>query len=453
MNGWVKQLREKKAVIDSPITTIQGYSHAGEGVGRFQGKPVFIPLAARGETVRFAITEEKKDFARGKLLEIVEPASWRTTPQCNTYQNCGGCHLLHLNYEEQLYFKQQRVISALRRIGRLDNVAINPILRMDNPWHYRHTARFHINKTEYSLEIGYYRLKSHTLEQIKDCPLLPDDFFRLRNAIAEFLGSLKGSFRIPARQVVLRKGRATGDLLVRLLADDFPVETDRESISALAAEFPNLRGIVISLINRPEAPEMILFGHNYYTEIISETKFRIPAGAFFQNNPAQTEVLLRTVSTFSEPQPHETLIDLYCGVGLFAHSLAPMVKRVYGIEENKTAVAAAVENADINGTGNTVFIRGEVENALPLLAKQGITADTVILDPPRQGSTPQALREICNMSPNRIVYVSCDPATLARDLALLAKRGYETIVVQPVDMFPHTYHVECIALIKRDNPT
>jgi 23S rRNA (uracil1939-C5)-methyltransferase len=159
--------------------------------------------------------------------------------------------------------------------------------------------------------------------------------------------------------------------------------------------------------------------------------------------------LLRTVSSFSEPQPHETLLDLYCGVGLFAHSLAPRVKRVYGIEENKTAVTAATENADINGTRNTVFVQGRVEDALPRLTKKGIKPDTVILDPPRQGCVPQALREICNMSPNRIVYVSCDPATLARNLALLAREGYETRVVQPVDMFPHTHHVECIILITR----
>jgi len=444
----VKQLREKKATIDNPITTIHGYSHAGEGVGRFQGKPVFIPLAARGEIVRFEITEIKKDFARGKLLEIVEPASWRTTALCPTYQNCGGCHLLHLNYEEQLYFKQQRVISTLQRIGGLKEVAVKPVLGMDNPWHYRHTARFHIDQTRHRAEIGYYRLKSHTLEQIEDCPLLPTDFFHLLNAVSDFLGSLEGPFYIPARQVVLRKGRATGDLLVQLLVDGFPVGIDQDSISALEAKFPNLRGIIISLINRPEAPEMVLYGQNYYTEIISGTRFRVPAGAFFQNNPVQTEVLLRTVSSFSEPQPHETLLDLYCGVGLFTHSLAPRVKRIYGIEENKTAVTAAAENADINGTGNTVFIQGEVEKALPRLAKKGIKPDTVILDPPRQGCVPQVLREICNMSPNRIVYVSCDPATLARDLALLAKEGYETRVVQPVDMFPHTYHVECVALMQ-----
>lgn len=433
--------------IENPITAIEGYSHAGEGVGRFEGKPVFIPLAARGETVRFEITEEKKDLLRGKLLEIIEPSPWRTAPPCPAYHSCGGCHLLHLDYEEQLYFKEQRVISALTRIGGLSKITVSPILRMDNPWRYRHTARFHIKHSSEGLEIGYYQLKSHILEEIKDCPLLPEDFFHLRNAVADFLGKLKGIRHIPASQVVLRKGWETGDLLVQLLSEDFPGGLDRESISALAIDFPNLKGLVISLTDRPEIPEMILFGHSYYTDVISGVRFRIPAGAFFQNNPIQTDALVRTVSSFIEPHPHETVLDLYCGVGLFAHTLAPLVNRVYGIEENKEAVTAAEENAEINGNKNTEFMEGKVEKILPSLAKKDIKPDAVILDPPRSGSTPQALREICGTSPKKIIYVSCDPATLARDVAILVREGYEVEKVQPIDMFPHTYHVECVVLL------
>lgn len=388
----------------SLITTIHGYSHAGEGVGKYQGKPVFIPLAARGETVRFVITEEKKNFARGILLEILEPAVWREAVQCPSYQNCGGCQLLHLNYQEQLYFKQERVTSALRRIGGLENVLVKPILGMANPWHYRHTARFHINQNVYRPVLGYYGSKSHTLEQIKACPLLPTDFFRLLDAISNFLGHLEGAFQIPARQVVLRKGRATGDFLVQLIADGFPEKINQIHIKALVAEFPHLRGLVISLMQplkakEIKAEEMILFGQNYYTETISGTRFHVPAGAFFQNNPAQTEVLLRTVSLFLDPQPHQTLLDLYCGTGLFSHSFAHRVDKVYGIEENKNAAAAAVENAGINGNENTEFIRGRVEKILPRLTGEGIKPDTVILDPPRQGSNRQTLAEICKFSP------------------------------------------------------
>lgn len=453
-------MSEKKEKTAVAITTINGYSHAGEGVGRFQGKPVFIPLAARGETVRFEITENKKNFARGVLLEIVEPAEWREKVHCPTYQNCGGCQLLHLNYEEQLYFKQERVTSALRRIGGLRDVSVKPVLGMDNPWHYRHTARFHVGQSAGGgVELGFYRFKSHTLEQIKTCPLLPADFFPLLDAVARFLGGLEGAFRIPARQVVLRKGRATGDFLVQLLADGFPKEFDQMRLNALAAEFPHLRGIVISLLQPSKArkiktkgkkaTEMVIHGQDYYIEEMSGTRFHVPVGAFFQNNPAQTEVLVRTVSSFLDPQPHQTLLDLYCGVGLFAHSLAPRLKEVCGIEENGKAVSAAVENAAINGRKNVRFIRGKVETALPRLFRKGIRPDAVILDPPRQGSDRQTLAEICSMSPDKIVYVSCDPATLARDLALLVGWGYEIMEVQPIDMFPHTHHVECIVLIKR----
>jgi len=444
----VKQLSDQDVTIH-PITTIHGYSHAGEGVGRFNGKPVFIPRAVRGEMVRFEIVEEKKKFVRGMLLEIIEPAVYREDAECSAYQNCGGCQLLHLNYEEQLYFKQQRVISALRRIGGLKDVSVKPILGMGNPWHYRHTARFHISQAGHKAEIGYYRLKSHTVEQIKNCPLLPTDFFQLLDAISDFLSSLEAPLQIPVRQVVLRKGWATGELLVQLLADGFPEEIDQMRIKALVSRFPHLKGVVISLLQQSKAKEIILYGKDYYTEVISGTRFHVPAGAFFQNNPAQTEALLKTVSSFADPQLHQTLFDLYCGVGLFSHSLAPKVEKVYGIEENVKAVSAAVKNAGINGNKNTEFIRESVDKTLPWLAKAGIKPDTIILDPPRQGSDRQTLAEICSLSPNKIVYVSCDPATLARDLALLTGCGYEVKVVQPVDMFPHTYHVECVTLMSR----
>ncbi|MGB9791568.1 MAG: 23S rRNA (uracil(1939)-C(5))-methyltransferase RlmD [Thermacetogeniaceae bacterium] len=440
-------MREEKATIETHLTTIEGYSHAGEGVGKHEGKPVFIPFAARGETVRFEITEEKKDFLRGKLTEILEPAPWRVSPPCPAYQNCGGCQLLHLDYEEELYFKQDRVTAALARIGGLKEINISPILKMEEPWRYRHNARFHIRYTSEGVEIGYYQLKSHIIEEIEDCLLLPTDFHHLRKAVADFLSKLRGNRHIPVNQVALRKGWATGELLVQLLADDFPRSVDRESISALAVDFPNLKGLVITIDEIPEIPEMILFGHSYYTEVISEVRFRVPARAFFQNNPIQTEALLRTVSSFLEPQPHEILFDLYCGVGLFAHALAPLVHMVFGIEENQEAVNAARINAELNGNENTEFMEGKVERILPSLERKGIKPDAVILDPPRSGSTPQVLRELCRMSPQKIVYVSCDPATLARDLAIMVKEGYEVEKVQPIDMFPHTYHVECVALL------
>jgi 23S rRNA (uracil1939-C5)-methyltransferase len=444
----VIQLSGLNEVKNQPVTVIHGYSHAGEGVGRFDGKPVFIPLAIRGEKVSFAITEGKNSFFRGKLLEVLEPAKGRATAHCPLFQNCGGCQLQYLDYEEQLYFKQQRVTSALQRIGGLKDATVRPVLGMEHPWHYRHTARFHLDKTASKAKIGYYRLKSHTLEQIEDCALLPADFYPLLDALSDFLGNLKGQYEIPVHQLVLRKGWGTGELLVQLIADDFPKKVDQKAVDALASEFPYMKGIVISLL-RSRAKEKIIYGSNYYTEVISGTSFHVPVGAFFQNNPAQTEVLLRVVTDFAAPKKDQILFDLYCGVGLFAHSFAPKVKKVYGIEENKKAVSAAVDNAAINGNRNTSFIQGRTDKTLPQLAREGIKPDTIILDPPRQGSDRQTLAEISKLSPGKIVYVSCDPATLARDIALLTECGYQVLGVQPVDMFPHTYHVECVVLMSR----
>ena len=324
----------------------------------------------------------------------------------------------------------------------MKDAAVSAILGMEHPWHYRHTARFHLDRTGSTAKIGYYRLKSHTLEQIEGCALLPADFYSLLDAVSDFLGNLKGHYEIPVHQVVLRKGWATSELLVHLIADDFPKRVDQRAVDALVGEFPHLKGIVIS--PRSRAKEMTIYGSNYYTEVISGTRFHVPVGAFFQNNLAQTEVLLRVVTDLAAPQPDQILFDLYCGVGLFAHSFAPKVKKVYGIEENKKAVSAAVENAGINGNRNTRFIQGRADKTLPQLTREGIKPDTIILDPPRQGSDRQTLAEISKISPGKIIYVSCDPATLARDLALLTRWGYQVLDIQPVDMFPHTYPAETL---------
>ena len=467
--------------VDQVMTEIKGYSHTGEGVGDYRGKPVFIPLAARGEAVRFSISEEKKNYARGCLVEVVRPAPWRTGAPCTDYRHCGGCQLQHLTYDEQLYFKRQTIIAALQRIGGLEKVPVQDVLPMDNPWHYRHTVRLHAQRGPQGTVLGNYLPKSHSVCPLTTCSLLPVEFPAILADLSKIIGQrqevMYSAFFRPGRRpgcggdqkrdtsrcspgeiesafalkdLVIRKGRATEEILLLLLTEGSNHNITKVVWSELRTLHPNLVGIV-SQSNGATAGhrDTTVIGQNFYSEIIAGIRFHIPATAFFQNNPKQAEVLLQQARALCEPSSSEHLLDLYCGVGFFTHYLAHDYDLVTGIEENSIAVAAAGENAEINNNSNTVFISGRVEKTLARIAKSVPAPDTIILDPPRQGCLPGAIAGIAALSPKRIVYVSCNPATMARDLALLVKQSYHVQVVQPIDMFPHTYHIECVAKIER----
>ncbi len=430
------------------LTEIKGYGHAGEGVGDYLGKPVFIPLTARGEVVRFSISEEKKNYAKGCLVEVVRTRPWRTGALCPDFRQCGGCQLQHLTYDEQLYFKRQTVIDALQRIGRLEIIPVQDVLPMDNPWHYRHTVRLHAQHGPQGTVLGNYRSKSHSICPLTACSLLPIEFPAILADLSRLLDTYSDEY--PLKEAVVRKGRATEDILLLLKTEGLNQTRSRAIWSELRTLHPNLVGIVVQREGAAAGHrDATAIGQNFYSEIVSGIRFQIPATAFFQNNPKQTEVLLQQVKALCEPAPSEHLLDLYCGTGLFTHYLARDYKLVTGIEENNTAAAAARKNAEINNNSNTAFRSIRVEKILVRIAKSGPAPDTIILDPPRQGCLPGAIAGMAALSPKRIVYVSCNPATLARDLALLVKQNYHLQVVQPIDMFPHTYHLECVAMLER----
>jgi 23S rRNA (uracil1939-C5)-methyltransferase len=430
------------------LTEIKGYSHAGEGVGDYLGKPVFIPMAARGDVVRFSISEEKKNYAKGCLIEVCGAGPGRTDAPCPDFRHCGGCQLQHLTYEEQLYFKKQTVVDALQRIGRLETTLAQDMLPMDNPWRYRHTVRLHAQHSPQGTALGNYRSKSHSVCHLTACPLLPVEFPAILADVSKLFDTYGGGR--PLKEVVVRKGRATEEILLLLKTEDLSQTRTRAIWNELHTRYQNLIGITVQNDGAATGHGgATAIGQNFYSEAISGIRFHIPPSAFFQNNPKQTEVLLRQVRALCEPAPSEHLLDLYCGVGLFTHYLARDYKLVTGIEENSIAVSAARENAAINSNTNTVFIAGRVENTLAQIARSVPAPDTVILDPPRQGCLPGAIAGIAALSPKKIVYISCNPATLARDLALFVKHAYRVQVVQPIDMFPSTYHIECVAKIEK----
>jgi 23S rRNA (uracil1939-C5)-methyltransferase len=325
---------------------------------------------------------------------------------------------------------------------------VQDVLPMDNPWHYRHLVRLHAQHGPQGTVLGNYRSKSHTIYPLTTCSLLPVEFPAILTDLSRLLDTYGDEY--PLKEAVVRKGRATEDILLLLKTEGLNQTGSRAIWSELRTLHPNLVGIVVQSDGAAAGLRgATVIGQNFYSEIVSGIRFHIPATAFFQNNPKQTEALLQQVKVLCEPAPSEHLLDLYCGAGLFTHYLARDYKLVTGIEENNTAVTAARENAEINNNSNTAFRSGRVEKILVRIAKSGPAPDTIILDPPRQGCLPGAIAGIAALSPKRIVYVSCNPATLARDLALLVKQNYHLQVVQPIDMFPHTYHIECVAKIER----
>ncbi|MDN5347911.1 MAG: rRNA (uracil1939-C5)-methyltransferase [Clostridia bacterium] len=430
------------------VTRIHGYSHAGEGVGRFEDKPVFIPFAARGEVVRFELTGRKKNLARGRLLEVLEPSPRRVTPFCPDFTECGGCHLQHLDYQEQLNFKEERVREALRRIGRLNHVSVRPILGMAYPWHYRHTARFHIRTSPAGVEIGYYRPQSHLLVPVKSCALLPQDFPPLLQYIKALLEKEKEVAR-EISEVVLRRGLGTGELMVYFRTNGRALPPGWPAAKKLAEAFPRLVSVLAARAGLKKAKPTVLYGRNYYYEHLAGLKFRVPGEAFFQVNPSQAGVLVEVARRLAGSEPKYRFLDLYCGVGLFGLALAGSASWVFGLEESRAAVEAARINAVLNGINNADFEVGRAEEVGLILEASKIRPDIVVLDPPRSGASPEVLAALAACRPAKMVYISCDPATLARDLALLAGQGYQVVEIQPVDMFPHTYHIECAALAER----
>ncbi len=399
----------------------------GEAIGRFEGRVVFVPRGLPGEEVEVELVEEHADYARGSVVEVCRASPDRVVPPCQHFlEGCGGCQWQHVRYERQLGFKRQIVADQLRRIGGFGDAdrLVQPVIGMLDPWHYRNHARFSVGR-RYG-ELCFTRQGTRRLMRIDHCWIM-------QAPINDLLGRLQGTLRgLRAHQVAIRVGANTGDVLVN----------------------PAL----------PSAPDLASGQESLCEELLGR-RFRIAAPAFFQVNtrreqrePPQiaerfrrlipptglaiADILVLLVLDRLDPSPNDTVVDAYCGVGTFTALVSPYVREAIGIEESTAAVADAEWNtADLP---NTRFIAGKTEDVLPRLDRR---PTKVLLDPARVGCERQVLDALIAASPERIVYVSCDPATLARDLAILRGGGYLLQSVQPVDMFPQTYHVESVSLL------
>lgn len=399
-------------------------AHGGRALGRRQGQVVFVPYAIPGETVEVEIVESGRHWAQARLLKVLEPSPHRVAPPCPYFgpEGCGGCQFQHIVYQAQVEFKRQVVQDQLARIGGLREAQVEEPIGAAEPWGYRNHAQFRITPEG---RLGFLAANSHDLIPVQECLILDPLLDELWAALDIIWPQL--------HRVSLRCGSATGDLMVVFELDryeDFDIEVDLP---------------VSCVLLLADGEPVVLIGNSYLTEHVAGRDYRVSAGSFFQVNTAGAEALVALVREYLAPSKEETLVDLYCGVGLFGLALARDVARVVGIEADPSAAADFRVNA--REFDHVELLEERAETALRYV--EG-TVDLVVLDPPRSGAGPAVIGEIVRLSPRRVVYVSCDPATLARDARHLVRSGYQLRQVQPVDLFPQTYHIESVALFVRE---
>lgn len=433
----------------------------GSGVGKAgEGMAVFVPMSAVGDRLSVRILKVKKTYAFGKIEEILEPSKARIEPDCDCFRQCGGCVWRHIDYNEECKIKRQKVIDAVERIGGIDT-KINPIMRCDKTDRYRNKAQFPVGRDKNGkLLIGFYAFHSHRIVDCADCALQPKIFSEVVEVTREFVEKTGASVydertgKGRLRHLYIRMGEITNELMVCYVVNGNGLKGEDLLVKMLRERLPNLKTVVFN--SNKENSNVVLgaknrtaYGNGYITDELCGLKFKISPFSFWQVNRAQAERLYGKAKEYAKLTGSEVLLDLYCGTGTIGLSMAKDCKRLVGVEIIEDAVRDAENNAAENGITNAEFICLDAESAAVKLKENGLSPDVVIVDPPRKGCGEELVKTIAKMKPDRVVYVSCDPATLARDLKYFDSLGYKTEEVTPVDMFPKTAHVESAALISR----
>lgn len=437
---------------------IEGYTAEGMGVARLDGRVVFIPGTIRGEDWEVQLLKVNKGVAWGKGTRLISPSPVRQEPDCPYSGRCGGCQYRHMSYEEELAAKGQRVRDALERVGGV-HLELPPVLGAESPLRYRNKVQFPVSRGKCGLSIGFYRPRSHDVVDTEDCLLQPEADTALRLA---FKGWME-DFQIPAydestgrgliRHLYIRTNRA-GEALCCVVANGRELPHAGELSGALRAAVPKLAGLVLN-VNLRDTNVILgdayrtLWGRDWLEEELCGLTFRLSVPSFFQINRDQTERLYQLALEFAGLTGEETVLDLYCGTGTITLCLAKKAKRAIGAEIVAPAIRDAEENAARNGMENASFFRGDAADIAAKLEAEGLRPDVITVDPPRKGLAAEVIASVAGMGPKRVVYVSCDPATLGRDVKIFAEMGYRAVRACAVDMFPGTRHVETVCLLEK----
>lgn len=439
---------------------ITGIGHNGAGIGRHKEIAVFVPFACPGDEVLAEVTETRRDMLIGRLVEIRRAAPDRVQPACPVFGTCGGCQLQHIDYPRQLSLKTEMVRDALTRIGKFDSPVVHATLGMASPWGFRNKAQFPVAARRGRLVAGFYAAGSHYLVPIEDCPVQHP----LNNRIMAEAVKVAAKYGLTAydersgegtlRHILAKVAAETGQGMAALVTSTRTLPRERELAQELANRVPGLASIVQNI--NPERTNVILgpatrplWGEQTIEDRVGGLRFRVSAESFAQTNPAQAKVTYDLALDYANVSAADVAIDAYSGIGTITLLLARKAGKVYGVENVAAAVNDARANAKLNRVGNAEFVLGDAEKVLPDLARRGVRPAVLVLDPPRKGADNQVIQAALTMAPERIVYVSCEPSTLARDLHKLANGGYALVEAQPVDMFPHTAHIETVVRLDR----
>lgn len=444
---------------DRKTVYIEDLTHDGSGVAKVDGYPLFIKGALPNETATIHVLKTLKKYGFAKVVEIIEPSPDRVEAPCIYFGKCGGCQLQHLSYEGQLKWKENMVRNVMKRIGKID-APVLPVKGMDDPWNYRNKSQIPFSMSKTGPIAGFFKQRSHEIVDMERCIIQVEEADAMMANLKKELENFglqpynEETHEGMLRHVVIRKGKATGEVMVVLVTKNHKLPKKAETIELIQKLVPNVTSIVQN-VNSQKTNVILgnetitLWGQDTIEDTIGDVRFEISARSFYQVNPIQTEVLYKQALDYANLTGSETVIDAYCGIGTISLFLAQQAKYVMGVEIVEQAIEDAKQNAKLNGFENTYFEAGPAEEVIPRWYSEGKTADVLVVDPPRKGCDEALLNTIIEHKPKRVVYVSCNPATLARDLRILEDGGYKTKEIQPVDMFPQTMHVELVALMSR----
>ena len=441
------------------IVEIVDNGYEGEGIAKIDNFTIFVPGAIKGEKVKILIVKVLSSHAFGKIKEIINKSDFRQESDCSTYKRCGGCNLRHIKYNQTLRIKQNAVQSLVNKTL-INKIEVQETVGMENPFHYRNKAQypFGVNK-EGEPVIGVFANRTHEVIPMKNCLIQNPQSEEIAKYILNFIKENKISIynektgRGLFRHVVIKVGIKAGQIMCILVLNGKNIPNEKQLVDELIKRFQSIESIVKN-INMKNTNVILgqeninIYGNGYIEDKLGEYTFKISPLSFYQVNPIQAEKLYNLGVKMAQISKEDTVFDLYCGIGTISLFMANYAKKVYGIEIVKEAIDAANENAKINHVNNTEFYAGDVEIVLDdLINNRGITADIVMFDPPRKGLDRNTINNILKIKPKKIVYISCNPATLIRDLALFEDQ-YEIKTIVPVDMFPWTSHVECVSVLQ-----
>ena len=444
---------------DDIVLEIDALGAEGEGIGRVDGYALFVPGALPGERVQAHVIKANSGYGVAKLVEIINPAPERVNPPCAIFGKCGGCTLQHLDYSAQLAYKRKVVEDALTRLGGLKDITVSPVIGMDEPWQYRNKGSFPLAEIDGRVQAGFFAPRSHRLIPTEDCLIQQESGLIAMLAVRDWANEHgvaaydEKTGRGLIRHVVMRT-TVNGEVMAVLVSTSASIpekkaliETLRDRVEGLASIYLNIQKGQTNVILGTDY--RLLWGEPYITETLCDLSFSISPASFLQVNPVQTEKLYEKAIELLALNGNERVVDAYCGIGTITLLLARHAKEVVGIENVPEAVEDAKRNAEQNSIQNARFLCAPAEEALPKLLADGFKVDALLLDPPRKGAEEAFLRAVIESGVQRVVYISCNPATLARDCKILSEGGYKVEAVQPFDLFPQTAHTETVCLLKR----